>query len=223
MKKFFLIALLMMVTMASNARTKEGTLSLQPRTGFIVSTLTNMPKLPLDEEVILDNTYLMGVLFGADLEYQLTDMVSISTGLNYTLQGSKWKDYKVVGIDVKNTKIELGYVNVPLLANVYLYKGLAVKSGVQLGFMTNAKMKSFMSFYDNTGQIDIPLDVDIMDECRKVDVSIPVGVSYEFDNHFVVDARYNFGLTNINKSDALSEEGMKNALFIISFGYKINF
>ena len=50
--------------------------------------------------------------------------------------------------------------------------------------------------------------------------SIPIGVSYEFPNHIVVDARYNWGLTKINKEKDFGDKNMKNSVFLITCGYK---
>lgn len=55
--------------------------------------------------------------------------------------------------------------------------------------------------------------------CRHtVDLSIPVGASYEYMN-VILDARYNFGLTNIYKIDAMKS---KNRFFTITVGYRFN-
>ena len=49
---------------------------------------------------------------------------------------------------------------------------------------------------------------------NSVDFSIPVGVSYEFNN-VVLDARYNWGLTNVAKN-----ADNKNSVFQFTVGYK---
>jgi len=46
--------------------------------------------------------------------------------------------------------------------------------------------------------------------------SIPVGLSYEYKN-FVLDGRYNFGVTNLAK-DVTS----KNSVFQFTLGYKFD-
>ena len=56
------------------------------------------------------------------------------------------------------------------------------------------------------------LGVDV----RKVDFSIPIGISYEL-NDFVVDARFNLGLTEV--ADLVKS---KNRVFQITFGYQID-
>ena len=54
---------------------------------------------------------------------------------------------------------------------------------------------------------------------KKVDFSIPIGISYEISD-FVIDARYNLGLTNINDTDKYKS---KNGVIMLTVGYKIPF
>ena len=98
-------------------------------------------------------------------------------------------------------KLKLGYLNIPILANYYVIPGLAIKAGVQPGFLLSAK--------DEDGD-------DEKDGMNSFDLSIPIGASYEYKN-FVFDARYNFGLTKINKHGSNSH---KNSVFMITVGYK---
>lgn len=90
---------------------------------------------------------------------------------------------------------KLDYINIPILANVYVTKGLAVKLGIQPAFNVNSKA-----------------DVD----AKSFDFSIPVGLSYEFSN-VVLDARYNWGLTKIFENG-----DSKNSVFQITLGYKFD-
>jgi hypothetical protein len=62
------------------------------------------------------------------------------------------------------------------------------------------------------------VDVDYKDACNKVDLSIPIGLSYEYQS-FVIDARYNWGLTNLWKNDTRSSKS-HNSVFMFSVGYK---
>lgn len=105
-----------------------------------------------------------------------------------------------------DNKIKLDYINVPILANVYLTKGLAVKVGVQPGF--------------NVGN-SVTVDGNTMSSSKKdydgiksVALSIPVGLSYEISN-VVLDARYNWGVTK-----AFDGLDSKNSVFQVTIGYK---
>jgi len=56
--------------------------------------------------------------------------------------------------------------------------------------------------------------------CNKVDFSFPFGVAYESYDGWVVEARYNLGLTNVMKKD-ITDKNNRNSVFMITFGYKI--
>ena len=55
--------------------------------------------------------------------------------------------------------------------------------------------------------------------------SIPVGISYEYED-FVIDARYNIGLTDVYKKDNvitnLALKGTKNSVIQLTLGYKFD-
>lgn len=53
-------------------------------------------------------------------------------------------------------------------------------------------------------------------KAKSVDFSIPVGLSYEYNN-FQLDARYNWGLTK-----AFENSKAKNSVFQITLGYKFD-
>ena len=90
------------------------------------------------------------------------------------------------------------------LANVYVAPGFAVKLGLQPGFNVNSKAKA-----KNNG-VSVEADMD----AKTVDLSIPIGLSYEFSN-FVIDGRYNWGVTKVAK-----DSDSKNSVFQVTIGYK---
>lgn len=209
MKKVLLAAALMLSSVATFAQHAVGTFTLQPKVGMTLGNLTNV-----------DGDVRTGVMAGVEGEYQVSDMLGIAVGVNYAQQGEKL-DYdlgKVVS--VKNT-LKLDYINVPIVANVYVVPGLAVKAGVQFGFNVNSKFNNSI-FHEITGK-----EFDLADATKTFDFSIPVGLSYEYSN-FVLDARYNFGCTSIMKDDVkrVAEvlgsdvKDAKNSVFQITLGYK---
>lgn len=233
MKKFFVMAMMMMAAITASAQYEPGTFSIQPRIGFTASTMSNMENInvPIDGlgNVKLDTQPAVGFIVGADMEYQLSPLVSLSAGLNWAQAGSGWEDWnrKVndVTIELKDTKAETSYLNIPITANFYVWKGLALRTGVQMGFLTSAKEKMTVTASGSQGGVNVNSTTDVdesfKDECNKFDLSIPVGVSYEFNNHLVLDARYNIGVTKVNKESAPGEKDSRNGVFSLTIGYKI--
>jgi hypothetical protein len=225
MKKRMMIVAMMAATVTASAQFEAGTFSLQPKLGATGSMLSNMPNLDTAGAggvyLTSDKTATGGFIIGGEAEYQLTNVFSLAAGVNYAQQGSGWKDksFSVNGVsaDLKDAKVELGYVNVPIVANVYLFKGFALKAGVQFGFLTNADMKFTLKSEQGNLNQSSDFDQSIMDGCEKFDIAIPVGVSYQFKVPIVIDARYNIGLKNVSKEVG---EDFKNQVFQITVGYK---
>ena len=233
MKKIMMIAALMVATVSAKAQFEPGTFSIQPKIGGVVSSITNAPSINFGAEdgfqkdFKMDNTAIAGFTIGGELEYQISKHFSLAAGLGYSLQGSGWEDYKYKEGDekfeIKDLKIELGYVTAPILANIYLFKGFAIKTGVQFGYLTNAHQKGTIEMSDKGWSTKSNESIDVKDMCNKWDISIPVGVSYQVPTiPIVIDGRLNLGLTDIFKKDVL-ESGQKNCqnvVFQLTVGYK---
>ncbi|MBQ2200746.1 MAG: PorT family protein [Bacteroidaceae bacterium] len=209
MKKLFFAAAVLMCSLTAFAQSKEGTFNILPKAGINISNLSNK-----------DNAKVkVGFTAGAEAEYQLTKQLSLSAGALFSMQGAKSTTVfrevdnttkEIREVDIKNT-MEFDYINVPILANYYIIEGLAVKLGIQPGFNIVAKRKR-TDGVDKVSENLKNLGVDV----RKVDFSIPIGISYEL-NDFVVDARFNLGLTEV--ADLVKS---KNRVFQITFGYQID-
>ena len=172
----------MMLSLGAFAQFAPGTLSIQPKVGLNIANLSD-----------LDNTDpRLGVVVGAELEYQFTDLLSLSAGALYSMQGCKSDNgISLFGIDVNTkTTTKTDYLNIPILLNVYVTKGLAVKLGLQPGMNLSAKSKYEGSVAGYGGESEGDIDV------QSFDLSLPIGVSYEISN-FVIDGRYNFGLSKV--------------------------
>lgn len=189
MKKILLMAVVMLASVASYAQQAVGTFTLLPKIGMNVASLTKCDGC--DPRI--------GLAAGVEAEYQATDIFSVSAGLIYSMQGNKAKEEGVT----LTTKLD--YINIPILANVYVTKGLAVKLGVQPAFNVSDKQKL------SGGKASVEAE-DFGAE--SFDFSIPVGLSYEYNN-VVFDARYNFGVTNIADGG-----DSKNSVFQFTLGYK---
>ena len=194
MKKILLMAVVMLASVASYAQQAVGTFTLQPKIGMNVASLTKSDGA--DPRI--------GLAAGVEAEYQATDIFSISAGVIYSMQGNKY-DYNVLGKNAATQTNKLDYINIPILANVYVVKGLAVKVGIQPAFKVNEEVKMSSELGSDSKEVD---------SAESFDFSIPVGLSYEYSN-VVFDARYNFGVTKVwDGGDPM------NSVFQITLGYK---
>ena len=164
------------------AQPEAGTFTLQPSAGVAIATLSG--------DGTKAKVGFQGRFEGA---YQMTDAFAVSLGLGCSQYGAKEEG--------TNTKKNLAYITVPVLANYYLVNGLAVKTGVEVGFKSSAESKNGDEKEDIEG-------------VKSVIMSIPVGASYEY-KQFVLDARYNIGVTK-----AFKEGDAKQSAFVVTLGYK---
>lgn len=225
MKKVVLFFVAIAATMSAFAQSPVGTFSVTPKVGINFSNLTGnefdqVYKSNLLGDLEASCHYRIGFVVGAEADYQVANRFAVSAGLLYSLQGwERGSSLEVEGTDTKledNTKLALGYLNVPILANLYLFKGFAIKAGVQPGFLLSSKLKNDVTGTGLAVGLDNHKDEDKKDDCKTFDFSIPVGLSYEFSDGLVLDFRYNIGLTDVSET-----ENGKNSVFQVTVGYKL--
>ena len=194
MKKMMMMLFMATVALTASAQNTlrdNGTFTLQPKVGIGIGMLSGEWKTYAG----FDNKSRVGLVAGVEGEYYATEWLGIALGLNYAQQG-----WKMEGNGLEKT-FKYDYLNVPLTGNFYVAKGLALKTGVQFGFLMSAKVG----------------DADVKDGCEKLNLSIPIGVSYEYGN-VVLDLRYNLGLSKTNKEG--NDNKLRSDLLQITLGYK---
>ena len=205
MKKILMIAALMVATVSAKAQFEPGTFSLQPKVGFELTSISGD-----------GSKFKPGFTAGLEGQYQINNWFGLSAGVHYAMGGCKIKDV--------DSKFNMNYVNIPVMAKFYVTKGLSLNAGLQLGFMTSAKLADVQLLGGKS-------DVDIKELCNKTDFSIPLSIAYEFENGLSFEARYNAGVTNVFKDDVVNAaldvvggtkrwDDNKNEMFMITVGYK---
>ena len=197
MKKILMIAAMMIATLSANAQNEVGQITLKPMAGINLATMTKTT----------DSKMRVGLAAGIEGEYGLTEDLGITAGVLYSMQGVKGTT-NIAGVKVDQT-YKLDYINIPILANYYIIKGLAIKAGIQPAFKVSAKAK----FEGSYGGVKASEEEDI-DGTKGFYLSVPFGLSYEISN-FVIDARYNLGVTK-----AIKDIDSKHSWFTFTLGYK---
>ena len=194
-----LAAVALMATMSVNAQQ----MFIKPMVGATLSTVTG--------DYTDEAKMRFGLAAGAEFGYQVMEPLAITAGAVVSMQGAGQDDTKYY----RDASTTLTYLNIPILANYQIIPGLSVKAGIQPGFMLSAKSKG----EEHLGTGWVEYDHSGTDGYKTFDLSIPFGLSYEISD-FVIDARYNLGVTNIIDDDDVKQ---KNSVFMLTLGYKIPF
>jgi hypothetical protein len=199
MKKFFLFAATLLLTASTFAQQEKGTFTLQFKAGLNIADCINGGH----------SDPRIGLVVGAEGEYRLSKLCSLSLGALYSQQGDKGEG-TINGYHATSTE-RLDYISFPLMINLYFYKGFALKAGLQPAVNINAAVV-IKSGGDTTERTFKELGVDV----NTFDLSLPLGLSYDI-GRFVIDARYNIGVTSVvDNSDAHP----RHSVFQFTLGYK---
>lgn len=197
MKKILVIVAALFVAAQSFAQVEPGTFTIQPTAGINISKTTSD-----------HSKSKVGFVGGLEFGYKVNKLIALTAGAMYSCEG--WNIPDVDG----GGKANLSYINVPVLVNFYVVKGLALKAGVQPGFSVGGKMVA------GGHTIDFK-EFKSLVELNAVNFSVPVGISYEIKN-FTIDARYNIGVSAIAKSPLFNDSNAaRSSVFQIVLGYKI--
>lgn len=158
-------------------------------------------------------SFNLGVL----AEIPISDRFSIQPEVLYSGQGFtiNQKDHDNVFDTDENTEYQLDYIQVPVLAKIYLVKGLNVEVGPQFGFKVNEEVDSQPT--SDGGDINIDSEDSYI---KNFDTSLAFGAGYKFDSGFFVSARYTHGLSKIFKDDTILKDlDVKNSVWQFGVGF----
>ena len=149
---------------------------------------------------------------GALAEFPLADIFSLQVEALYSGQGF---EYNVPAIPFlsEGGKVEyqLDYINVPVLAKVYLFKGFSLEAGPQFSFLVNEEIDSAPT--DNDGDTNT-------DSAKDFEFGFAGGVTFQTDMGLFATARYNQGVTEIFESREDADNKATNSVFQIGIGFK---
>ena len=213
-------------TLVSMAQNKPGTWSVIPHVGVSISSLLGGSGIyEMGDNMIVEVKphALLGFVGGTDVMYQASDVVGLSAGLSFVQAGCKFKDDKGKNSVVYNRNLRMNYVTMPILIHSYLLPGFSVKAGIEPTLLVSAKSHEVQQSYevDKEGKksnfYEDEFTIDMKNGMRKFGLSIPIGVSYEYEN-VVLGALYHVGVFNIYKKG----DSSRNSVFEVSVGYKLN-
>ncbi len=154
--------------------------------------------------------------FGVVMELPISEKFSFQPELLYSCQGA---DYSEDFIDLDGTiksvnaayegTVKLDYLNIPLIAKLYVSEGFSLEIGPQVGFLISAKDE--YDWNGNTGE------EDIKEYVKGLDIGAVIGVGYKLEGGLNFGGRYNLGLTDAN--DGYEVGTYKNGVIQAYVGY----
>lgn len=123
-------------------------------------------------------SYYPSYHIGFFAQFSLSENIKLSPELLFSRQGAK----------VIDGEVRIDYLSLPLLINIYEYKWLFLQIGGQVGLVTSA------------GAYSNGVGTDIKSSLKPIDASLVGGLGFHFDR-IIVNARYNWGIIDIVKSN----------------------
>ncbi len=175
--------------------------------------------------------------FGVFSEFKFIEKFSIQQELNFSRNQLKMppSGYFLFNYEsIEDDKIDVNYINVPILAKFLINKNICMYFGPQINFLISANQSSTKQIFDAAKDplssfFMSPkyerLNNDFKPFFSPVDYSFSLGLMIPITQKFAIDFRFSEGLNNINKSkknDAFVNSVQLNTLILKNRASQIN-
>ena len=93
------------------------------------------------------------------------------------------------------------------MAKFMVADGFSLQAGPQVGILLSATSKSEFG------------SIDFKENLSTVDFSLGLGAGYDISEKLNIGARFNLGLSKVNKESATGSNDLKNSVIQIGVGY----
>ena len=124
---------------------------------------------------------------------RISDRIAFQPELVFSQQG-----YQINDALTDAFAVNYNYLNLPLIAKIYVADGTSVQLGPQLGYLLNS--------------------TDLY-PIKKFDIALALGLGYEMGSGLNFGLRYNLGLTNTIVNSPNFNPSSTNRVFQVSIGY----
>ncbi|MSP84348.1 MAG: PorT family protein [Flavobacteriaceae bacterium] len=151
---------------------------------------------------IKDNSIRTSVHLGVFSEIMISDKFSLQPELLYSGQG--YSGSAMPGF----SRSKYDYINLPVLAKIYIAEKISIEAGPQIGFLVSAKQRTTD-------------DNDKISDQKTVDFGLNFGLAYDLKNGIFFQTRYNLGLSNVNSGSNANAIKFTNSVIQVSVGIKL--
>jgi len=195
--KQILAALALLLTISLSAQSRH--YAFGPIVGVNMASLTNTT----------GTTPLYGMTYGLFSDYRFSSLFGFEPEVDYSMQGA----YK------GNEFIKANYLNIPLIAKLFVTKYVDIQLGPQVAFCLNASGNA-KDADGNSYQIQSISDIN------PFDFDMVLGIGYELPKGIMIQARYFMGTTGVDKRGTLLNDQSVtkhnlNSVFQVTLGWKL--
>ncbi|SRX55811.1 porin family protein [Aequorivita sp. CIP111184] len=149
----------------------------------------------------IDNVdMLTGLHVGAVARIGISELFAIQPEIVYSLQGYSLDD---------DLKVNLNYINLPIMVDFTLAEGFSLQAGPQVGFNLSSK-------------VDFDGEKEDAEGVQTVDIGAGLGAQYILPMNLFFQARYVTGLTSVFEDFDGESFDAKNSVISLSVGYFFN-
>ncbi len=196
MKKTFLLVVMAIIGVSNSS-------SAQEYWNFGIKGGVNFTNMTSDG--FEDNKSRTGFHLGVLAEIPVSDRFSFQPEVIYSTQGTEEETSNYTN------EYQLDYIQLPLIAKLYLIDGLALEAGPSFNFLVNEEYK-----FDG-GVLNLESDTEY---ASTFEFGGAFGASYKFNNGFFVNGRYVQGFTDAFDSDSFDDDAIKNNGFQLGVGFQ---
>lgn len=220
MKKSFLLSIIFSLMMISFTHAQ---VSYGIRAGANFSKWQGDDLQIVEDLVDKTNGYLVtkgmtGFHAGGYVHIPISETFSFEPGLEYSRKGYSIKgDLKIDALKFlavnAGAQVQQHYIDIPLVLDANLYKGLHVYAGPQVSYLVRSTLNA------KVGVLGISLfnkGFGITERFNKVDLGLTGGIGYQFENGINLRAGYDYGLSKLDRNDNYA---VYNRVVKVSIGY----
>ncbi|MFI3287444.1 MAG: porin family protein [Rikenellaceae bacterium] len=199
MKKLLLMCAALMICAVSASKAQDyKVLNFGVKLGVNMTSLSGLSDL----EASLEAGFTGGLYF----EFRPAKVFGLSAEALYS--GHSYDSEFYTGDKNVSFTAKLGYIDVPILAKVYLWQGFSVNAGIMPSFLVSSTLQ--------IGNVDE--DKSLLD-LNKAAFAIPVGLAYNFSWGLMLDARYNIACTRIGADDEIGTAKTSTFTFLVGWRF----
>jgi len=157
---------------------------------------------------------------GGLVEHKFGDKFGVQGEVLYSPLGGK-EDYNVSEGQLyfrEKSKLTFGTLLIPVSAKYFITENMSVSLGASFGVILSAKQKTVIDAGLGLPGLDIEGDddVDIKNDVNTLNIAPFLGAEYMLENGLFFDARYNYGISDLSKS----EGKVTNSFLQVGVGFK---